>query len=230
MKLKFLLPGVALIVLGALPLVAPGVASQLGNAVGLASSPANPVTYYAHVSPLNYSFIEYPLPAGNALTVNMASGQETVDFFLMNGGNFSAWRQSGGAPSQVYPQSALNVRNYTFEVPSAPRLQDYFLVFTSRSATSSTDVLVKFVSVNTTTDTTLATLPVAVAGVGVIMAAYGARSTGKGKVEVQEVEAKAPPSGGWLDLLGPQAPKCRYCGAALDGNPSFCPTCKRSLG
>ncbi len=232
MKLRFLLPGVALIVVGALPLVAPGLATQIGTTAGIMTSPTQTSTYFAHVNPGNYSFVEYHLAAGFEVTASIASGQQPVDFFLMNGGNFTAWRQSMGQPSQVFPQSSLDVKNRTFAISGSTSTRDFFMVFVSRSTSSPTDVLIRLSLQNTATDPVLTTVPAVFAGVGLIMAVYGVRSSKKGGRQEPRAAAPAPAGsvGGWQGLLGTLSPKCKYCGSTLANGSSFCPSCNKSQG
>lgn len=230
LRFKFLLPGIILIVIGALPFLTPGLVASLGNDTGITQSQTHTVTYFVNVGPGNYSYVEHPLAAGEELTATIAAGPQSVDFFLMNGGNFTAWKQGGAAPSQVYPQSSLDVKNYSFAISSSSSPKAYFMVLVSRSTTSATDALVRLTLRDTGVDPTVASLPVVLIGIGVTMALYGAgTSGGKRKAKAQGNSGGAAPAaaGGWLSLLGAQA-RCKHCGEPLDEGSSFCSHCGRS--
>ena len=230
MKLKFLLPGIVLFALGALLVLTPGIFTQLGTEAGIGVSPTHTATYFVHVGQENYSYVQFPLGAGESLTASIASGQQTVDFFLMNEANFTAWAGSGGEPGQVYPQSSLDVKNYTFNIPSSASPRTYVILFVSRSTTSSTDVLIRMSLRATPSDQNSTTLSVALVVVGVAMASYGARSGRRHKpAEPPNSTVSASPSlGGWGSLLGVGPAKCKYCGTALVEGSSFCPSCRKS--
>ncbi len=230
MRPKVLVVGIILVAFAALMVVVPSLLVQFGSDVGITPGSSLPVTYVVRIAPDNYSSVKYSVSQGTELTVKMGSGQQAVDFFLMNPGNFSVWSQGATNSAQVYPQSLLDVRNYTFVLPSADQPRVYYLVFVSRSTTYSADVLLDVFQKDTGAFSTLLPLPIALFLSGAVLTAYGVR--GGRKEEPAEVEAAAPPAGlgGWQELLGMGGPRCKFCGAALQEGASFCPSCKRSQG
>jgi hypothetical protein len=227
MKLKIVVPGVILLVVGVLLLAFPGVGGQVESGLGFTSSPA-PSLYLVKVAPGNYSDITYTLQPTDQLSVTISAGPQPVDFFLMNGGNFSTWAKNATASSQVYPQSAFNVKNYTFNFPGQGRTQTYYLVFASRSTTSSTDVLIQS-SIQDSSGSLTTTVPEAFLGVGVVLALVGAK-IGGGKVEEQPKTPPAAAASRVQPALAPGTPTCKYCGARLDGSSKFCRSCGKYLG
>lgn len=227
MKLKILAPGIILLVLGALILAFPGVAGQLESGLGMAPSPTQ-TNYLIKVAPGNYSDLTYTLHPADQLSATVSAGPQTVDFFLMNGGNFSSWTKNATAAIQVYPESAFNVKNYTFSFSGQGGTQTYYLVFVARSNNSSTDVLVQS-SVQDSAGTLTTLVPGAFIGVGVVLAILGAR-VGGGKAEDQVDASPAASVSKAQSEWASATPKCRYCGAPLEGGARFCRSCGRSLG
>ncbi|MDG7007422.1 MAG: zinc ribbon domain-containing protein [Nitrososphaerota archaeon] len=227
MRLKILVPGIFIAVIGALFVLMPTAYGQLETGVGLAPGPTQSL-YLVKVAPGNYSYLTYPLAPNDQLAVTIAAGPQPVDFFLMNAGNFSIWSRAQTATSQVYPQYAFNVKNYTFSFSGASRNQTYYLVFDSTSITSSTDVLVHS-SLQGAPDSTASTAPAVIVLVGVVLALIGAKTGGRKNEELQRRD-------GASEATGPRPgsaaspPVCRYCGASLGENSKFCSSCGRSQG
>ena len=226
MKLKILVPGLIVLVVGVLFILMPAVYGQVETGAGLAPGPSQKL-YVVKVAPGNYSYLPLPLAQNEQLTVTIAAGPQAVDFFLMNGGNFSIWTEASTASTQVYPQSAFNVKNYTFDFVASGTAQTYYLVFDSRSTTLSTDVLVHS-SLQDSSDSTAATVPAALVGVGAVLALVGVRFGGKkaeapARVEENPKEVEPQP-------VSTGSTKCRYCGEALEEGSKFCLSCGRSQG
>lgn len=231
MKLKYLLPGTALAALGAMLFLAPAVFVDFGAAIGLGSPQAQNTSYLVHVEPANYSYVEYKLGASDTLTATVASGQQTVDFFLMDGTNFTSWARTG-EPSEVFPQSSLNVRNYTFTVSGSGTPRNYFMVFISRSMSSPTDLLVRLSLHSGGTGSNSLTFSAVLALVGGLsLVTFGARPARKaeaaGASRPDEEVVKRPGNGAWSPTLA--VPACKYCGSTLAGR-SFCSSCGKSQG
>jgi len=227
MKLKILVPGIIILVVGVLFLAFPGVGGQVESGLGFTSSPT-PSLYLVKVAPGNYSDITYTLQPADQLSVTLSAGPQAVDFFLMNGGNFSTWAKNATTSSQVYPQSAFNVKNYTFNFSGQGRTQTYYLVFESRSTTSSTNVLIQS-SIQDSPNSLATTVPEAFLGVGVVLALVGAK-IGGGKAEKPLETSPAAAANRVKPALASTTPTCKYCGARLDGGSKFCRSCGKYLG
>ncbi len=233
MRYKIAIPGLVLLILGVVLFVSPGLVGELGSGLGFGPTTTGSTTYFVHVSPGNYSYVDYALNPNEQLAARVTTGQQAIDFFLMNEGNFTAWAGGGTQPNQVYPQSSLNVKNYTFLLPGSDHSQDYFMVFVSRTNASTTDVILRLTLEDTSAVSTFAFAPIALVGAGAILAVLGV-GTGRGQGSASEAAGidEGPPAAlsGWGSLLGMAGPKCKYCGAALDEGSSFCPSCKKSQG
>jgi hypothetical protein len=227
MKLKILAPGIILLVVGMLFLAFPGVGGQVESGLGFTSGPT-PSLYLVKVAPGNYSDITYTLQPVDSLSVTISAGPQPVDFFLMNGGNFSTWAKNATSSSQVYPQSAFNVKNYTFNFSGQGKTQTYYLVFASRSTTSSTNVLIQS-SVQDSANSLTTTVPEAFIGVGVVVALVGAKMGG-GRAEKPVVTPPVAAASRVQPALATATPTCKYCGARLDGGSKFCRSCGKYLG
>ena len=90
MKLKVVVPGVIIALIGALFVVMPAAYGQLETGLGFAPGPTQAL-HLVRVTPGNYSYLTYPLAPNDQLTVTVAAGPQAVNFNLMNGGNFSIW-------------------------------------------------------------------------------------------------------------------------------------------
>ncbi len=232
MRAKVLVLGVILLAVGVLLFVFPGLMSQFGSDLGLLPPAQHPAPYLVRVAPGNFSYLNYAVGPNDEVNVKIATGQQAVDFFLMNQGNFSSWVQGGGGVGQVFPQSALDVKNYSFALTGTGRSENYSLVFVSRSTSSPTDVLVQLVRSDTSLGATFTVTPLALIGFGAVLLVLGRGGGGRRQAEPERVETPqaTPGLGGWQELLGLATPKCKYCGADLGDATGFCPSCKRSLG
>lgn len=227
MRPKILVPGIIIALIGALFVIMPAVYGQVETGMGITPGPTQTL-HLVKVAPGNYSYLTYSLAPNDQLGVTLAAGPQSVDFFLMNAGNFSIWSKSQTAPSQVYPQSVFNVKNYTFDFVGSGRNQTYFLVFDSTSTTSSTDVLVRS-SLQGAPDSNVATVPAALVGIGVVLALVGAKFGGRKGGEPPRIEENPKRAESAL-VSAANTPTCRFCGARLDEGSKFCDSCGRSLG
>jgi hypothetical protein len=220
---RFVVFGVLLVAIGVLIFVYPGILSF--------SSPSSGYTVLVRISPGNYSYIQRELGPQQTLQATLTSSPEGVDFFLMSGGNFSAWTSRGNPPTDVYPQSRLDAMNYSFAVTGTGVPENYSLVFISRSSNTPTSVLVHLVinqAVAWTTDATLTLV-----ALGVVLVLIGA--TRRKKVVEVPARAEEGEGGGFLGLFGGTGVgdssaqgKCKYCGAELEGDSTFCSSCGMS--
>jgi hypothetical protein len=141
-------------------------------------------TTLAQISPGNYTHVQMPLSSQSILQATFASSPGSVDFFLMNSSTFSTW--SKGHPSvDVYPQSQLNVKNYSFTFTNTDPSGVYDLVMVSRSNSSSTDVLLHLVVQQNPALLETIVIPGVLVALGLVAAAIGATRKTKAK------EAKA---------------------------------------
>lgn len=131
--------------------------------------------YVVRISPGNYSSIKETLGPTVELSATIEASPPGVDFFLMNGGNFSSWIRSGGQPSQVYPQSTLNVKNYSFVFVGSSKTQDYYLVLSSRSSTDSANVLLYLTIRSEPANSLVIVIPITFLAAGVVLVAIGVR-------------------------------------------------------
>jgi hypothetical protein len=217
--------GVLLVAIGAFVFASPGILSP--------SSTVYDHTLLVRVAPGNYSYVQTALGPQQTLRVALSSSPEGVDFFLMNSSSLSAWTSGKNEPSNVYPQSELDARNYSFVVTATGTSKDYSLVFISRSSNMSTSVLLHLVITQETSITERVIVPLVIVAFGVALALFGAT---RGKKAVKEpAQAEEPQGGGLLGLFGatsvesrPVVGTCRRCGAGLEEGALFCPSCGTS--
>ena len=231
MNYRLVVLGALLVAVGALIFVYPGILSN--------SSPSYNRTLLVRVTPANYSYFQANLGPQQTLQATLSSSPEGVDFFLMNSGNFSAWTSRGNPPSDVYSQSRLDAENYSFAVTGTGAPEEYYLVFISRSSDTPTNVLVHLVINQVTPETTV--VPLIFVAFGVALALIGATRRKKdAEVKAHEEESREESQekgqgGGFLGLFGGTGVgdssalgKCRYCGAELEDDSAFCPSCGMS--
>ena len=222
MKAKILALGIVIIIVGALFALMPGALGQVEAGLGLAPGPTRS-QYLVKIAPENYSYLSYSMGPSAELSVAISAGPQSVDFFLMNEGNFSSWVQAATGYVQVYPQSAFNVKNYSFDISGTGRAQTYYLVFASGPNSSQTNVLVRY-SLQDAAFSSGTTVPEVFFGVGVVVALIGVRAGGKrGETEVSR-------RGGTPSLTDAGGARCRFCGAQLNGDSKFCLSCGKSQG
>lgn len=173
---KIVATGALLLVVAAAFFLLPGGLSQFGSDIGLSSAGVFVnANYVVRISPGNYSSIRETMGPDDALSVTIEASPPGVDFFLMNGGNFSAWTRNGGQPSQVYPQSMLNVKNYSFAFVGSGKTQDYYLVLTSRSSTELANVLLHLTLKSEPSNSLVIFVPITFLAVGALLVAVGVR-------------------------------------------------------
>ncbi len=164
------------------------------------------------VAPMNFTWLSVHLDANVPVSGSFdVGGGRQIDFYVMNQGNFSKWRE--GRPSAVVlAQFATSLHNFTF----TPRSEgSYYFVFENQD-NSRRRVLF---SLNAARDV-LVVHPV-VQYLGYILLAVGVLLTilgvGGGR-KVPEVREAA--TAGW---------KCGFCGAENPPDQTFCESCGRSL-
>lgn len=225
MKYRLVVLGVLLVVIGVVVFASPGILSP--------SSTAYDHTLLVRVAPGNYSYVQMALGPQQTLRVALSSSPEGVDFFLMNSSGFSAWTSDKNSPSNVYPQSELGARNYSFAVTATGTSEDFSLVFISRSSNMSTSVLLHLVIDQEARIIEPVIVPLVIAACGVALALFGA-TRGKKAVE-GPAQADESQGGGFLGLFGgtsvksrPLVGTCRHCGARLEEGAVFCSSCGTS--
>ncbi len=167
MNFRFVILGILVIAIGAVILVFPETLAT--------SPPGGGQTLLVRIAPDNYSYVRETVAPQRTLQVSFGSSAQGVDFFLMNSSSFSDWTSSPTQTGGVYPQSKLNVKNYTFTVTGTGTAAfDYYLVFISRTSGTSTDVLLHVVGGQQADITETLGVPLAFIGVGAIIVAFGA--------------------------------------------------------
>ena len=170
---RFLVFGVLLVVVGGAVFAFPQYVSP-------------PATVYDHtmlaqIRPGNYTYVQASLTPQETLQASLSSSPASVDFFLMNSSTFSMWNSKSHPSVDVYPQSRLNVKNYSF-VFTASSGDVYSLVFVSRPNSSNTNVLVHLVIQRGPAFLETFLIPGALIVLGAASAGYGATRKPKPKV------------------------------------------------
>ena len=217
MRPKLAILGVLLFALGALMLAMPSLATQFASDIGIAQSSTHSTDYLISVVPGNVSYVPYQVNPDQTLTGKVAAGPQPVNFFIMDAGNFSAWTARNSAPSQVLPQSSLDVGNYTFTLSGIPS-GEYNLVFLSKG-TAVTNVLLGLTTETHYSNFVVTYLPISSLLIGAVLLAYGARAGGGA--------GTAPEGNPEPATRAEHETTCRFCGTPL-GDSKFCPSCKRS--
>jgi len=138
-------------------------------------------TVLTQIAPGNYSAVQVSLAPQQTLQVSFTSSPESVDFFLMNSSVFTAWNASGHPPIDVYPQSILDAKNYTFSVADAEGPEGLSLVLVARSTSTSTNVLLQMVVLREPDLVQTLAIPVVITALGVAALAFGATRAKKAK-------------------------------------------------
>ena len=131
-------------------------------------------TVLAQIAPGNYSAIQVTLTSQQTLQGSFSSYPENVDFFLMNRSVFSSWNASGYPPIDIYPQSTLDAKNYTFTVAGMENPKGLSLVFIAKSSNASTNLLLHLAISSEPDLTQTLAVPVVIVALGVASVAFGA--------------------------------------------------------
>jgi hypothetical protein len=217
---RFIVLGVLLIVIGGLFLAFPGILTS--------PSAAYDHTLLVRVAPDNYSYIQKTLGPQQTLRVTLSSSPEGVDFFLMNSSNFATWTSGRNEPANVYPQSRLDARNYSFTATAPGTSENYSLVFVSRFSNMSTSVLLHLVIDQEASILDTAVVPLIFVSCGVALMLFGA--TRRKKAVAVPTQAEETQGGGFLGLFGvsEDSKSCRFCGHEMPSATVLCPSCGKS--
>ena len=217
------LAGVIILLIGAYFVYSPSTYGSVASLSGLSSSK---VTYdqsiALEVKGSGYSFVNITLTPRDNLSIKFQANAPGVNFLLMNSGNFSEYRSGGGNSYYVFPESALNVKNYSFDFsPSAPS-QVYYLVFTPATANSTTIVLAQLKVLTNNSVSGAEFVPIIIIVLGLAILGVG-MNVGKKKQEKKVIESTpvATPV-----RITPAA--CRFCNATLNPDSPYCPSCGKS--
>ena len=178
------------------------------------------------IPPQSSSNYSASLANGDTLSVSLSTHPGNIDVLLMNQGNFSLWSSAARSSYSTYPESVLNVSNYTFTFTNQEKNQTFYLVAVSHSANDTTDVLLHAVGTRPS-QAALLLLPILFGLVGILVLGVGLRGGGgTGKKTPSRTESAAPAVQAAKPV--PQIGICRHCGAALEPGSDFCPSCNRS--
>ena len=170
---RFVVLGVLLLVVGGYTFVFPQQVSP--------PTPVSDRTILTRIAPGNYSAVQVALAPQQTLQVSFTSSPESVDFFLMNSSVFTTWNASGHPPINVYSQSMLDAKNYTFNVADAEGPEGLSLVLVGRSTSTSTNVLLHVVILRESDLVQTLAIPAVITALGVAAVAFGATRTKKVK-------------------------------------------------
>jgi hypothetical protein len=159
----------------------------------------------------DYAFLPADLQGGVSVKGSLqVSGAQEVAMYVMTEGNFSLWR--AGQPTAILLAKPVAI-TYNFTItPQASGT--YYFVFDNQDTTKRVVIF----SLSVLQDTIVLSPTIEYAGyevfaVGVVLFAIGAR-TGKRKPEPKEIEETGV--------------RCKFCGARIVQDQTFCEKCGRS--
>lgn len=178
------------------------------------------------IAPQSYGNYNASLMTGDTLAVTLTSNPGGIDVLLMNQGNFSLWSSSSKGSYFTYPESHLQVSNYSFTFTSSEKTQEFYVVLVSHSTTP-TEVLLQATSTRPSEESLLL-FPLVSGFVGIVLLWAGVRGGGKseGAQKKGAAATQAPPT--QASPSKAEGEFCRHCGAALRPGSQFCPACNRS--
>lgn len=231
MKIALLVVGLLVILLGGFLIYNPQPLSSLGGYAGLSSSQ---VTYdhssFVRVGVSNYSSIPVTITPQDTLNVRIQSDSPGVNFLVMNYGNFSELKSGNSNSYSVYPQSRLNVQNYSFSMTQPSSSESYYLVFFDPATNTTSSALVHLTIVTKGSLHVSEYIPAIIVAVGLAILGIG---TLTGRKSPKIVHKEPPPlaktvSSPTTPSTAPSPGLCRYCGAPLKPDSPFCPSCQKS--
>ncbi len=231
MKVALLVVGLLVILLGGFLIYNPQPMNTIGAYAGLSSSQ---VTHdhatFVRVGESNYSSIPVSLTPQDTLKVQIQSDPPGVIFLLMDSGNFSELKSGNNNSYSVYPQSKLNVQNYSFTLAQPSSNVNYYLVFFDPATNTTSSALVHVTIVTKGSLQVSIIIPAIIVAVGLLIAGIGSVI---GKKSPQIVHNEPPPLAKSTNTpvtssAEPASGVCRYCGAALKPDSPFCPSCQKS--
>jgi len=178
------------------------------------------------IAPQGYSNYSVNLLTGDTLSVSLTTNPGNIDVLLMNQGNFSLWSSSTRGAYSTYPESHLQVSNYSFTFTSSEKPQDFYLVLVSHS-TAPTEVLLQATGTRPSQEALLL-FPLIFGLVGIVVLAVGLRGGGKKGAEQTQAAPTSQSRPTPATQTQPQSLFCRHCGAALKAGSQFCPACNKS--
>jgi hypothetical protein len=231
LKIVLVVVGLLIVIVGAFFQFSPQAFGSLSYATGLSTSQ---VTYYPttflQIQGSNYSFIPVKITPQDNLSVQIHASPSPVTFLLMNSGNFSEWKNSASSSYSVYPQSKLNVLNYSFFLADASVSGNIYLVFLGQASNTNTSVLVNLTVVTNNTASWAWVIPliIIIAGLAVLVVGTNTSRKRPQRLESSLPEQFSSTSATQTVSVVSAQPVCRFCGATLKTDSPFCPSCDKS--
>lgn len=209
----------------------PKVVNSFSADAGLSSSI---VTYdhssFVRVTESNFTSVPVHLSHGETLNEEIQSNSPGISLLLMDSRNFSEFRSASNLPYSVYPQSRLDVQNYSFSLTDNSGNESFYLVFLDPSTNTTSSALVHTTIVAKGSPHFAQAIPIAILMLGALMFGIGMISGRRNSKGIPRdppplVKAEALPENA---ISGSKPTICQYCSASLEAGSVFCPSCHRS--
>jgi hypothetical protein len=242
MKVIYVIPGVVILLVGMFFLYSPSTFGQVAGYAGVQTTTtiSSPPDRLIVVPYGNFSFFSVSIPDKGTMTSTFDMNPPGLNIFVMNQGNFTLFTKN---------QSAFPIRSM-FNVSSPASLKltynqastnvtYYFVIQDNNPAKQSSDVLLHYTITSQVSLSGVMYYTLILVIIGIALIALGALPKSKPKEilpppmpqqkqqpqpqvsTIQQTAAQTPPT-------RPVICACKFCGATMNPNELFCPSCQRS--
>lgn len=227
MKMILAIPGAVIVVLGVILLSSPTILGQLAGFTGMSTTNmiSAPPDKLVVVPYGNFTFFEATIPQQDTLSATFKMNPVGLNIFVMDQGNYTLFTKNETA----YPaESLLNVSSSASLTETYnshwPNDTYYFVIQNNSPAKQTSDVLIHYTITSTSVSSYVSYIPLIVVVVGLaLLVVGGLPKRTKSDLVVQKPQAGVSPA---QVMTRP----CKFCGATMRVNETFCPSCKRAQG
>jgi hypothetical protein len=236
MKMVLAIPGAIIVVFGVLLLSTPSILGQVAGYTGLSTTNtiSPPLDKLVVVQYGNSTFFVATIPKQGTLSATFKSNPAGLNIFVMDQGNYTLFHENETAYPAV---SLLNVstsasltETYNSHWPNSTY---YFVIQNNSPAKQPSDVLIHYTITSVSVSSVVSYIPLIVVVVGLALLVVGGLPKGtKPDLVVQKPRMQMSTANLQAGVSPAQVTTrlCKFCGAAMHVNETFCPSCKKAQG
>jgi hypothetical protein len=230
------IPGAVIVIVGVLLLTSPSILGLFAGYTGMSTTNtiSPPLDKLVVVQYGNFTSFEATIPPRGTLSATFKSNPAGLNIFVMDQGNYTLFKENETA----YPaESLLNVSSSASLTETYnshwPNDSYYFVIQNNSPAKQPSDVLIHYTITSVSVSSVVSYIPLIAVVVGLaLLVVGGLPGPTKSDIAVQKPRMQ-------MSTATPQARvspaqtttrPCKFCGATMRMNETFCPSCKRAQG
>lgn len=232
MKRIYVIAGLAVLLVGLLFLSSTTVLGQVATSIGMQSTitVSNPPDRLIVVPAGNYSYFSAMVPNDGSVASTFTMIPSGLNIFVMDQSNFTMFEKNESAftiKSMLNQSSpiSLSLTNH-----AAANETYYFVIQNNIASKQASDVLVHYEVTSKTIWPEAQYLPYVIVVIGLSLMAFGMLPIRRTKmISAQPLRQVTPDS--YKPAISQAATlttDCKFCGATMSQNETFCPSCKKS--